>query len=258
MIANHTGLTLFVILIIFLCGCIGGAIPYLIRHYNKAEIWLLYGDAFAKGIFLGAGLIHLLPDAVEDLSQNLPTINYPLTFLICSASIFLIQFLEQGLKHVFQINKSQPHIWISYLLLTLLSIHSLITGVALGIATEFGVFITLTIAILAHKGTAAFALANNMQKNHITGKKAIQLILLFSVMTPIGIVFGDIINLYLHTQLGNILQGVFNAIAAGTFIYIASFSQLEHEGIQKHISSWSQYGFFGLGIVVMAIEALWL
>ena len=258
MIENKMELSLIVIIIVFICGCIGGLLPFLLQRFKKTQNGLLYGDAFARGIFLGAGLIHLLPEAVKNLNQTLPTIDYPLAFLICSASIFFIQFLEQGLQRVFQINKAQPHVWVSYLLLILLSVHSIIEGVALGIATQIGIFLTITVAIIAHKSTAAFALANNMQKNNVPTKQAVQLILLFSIMTPAGIIFGNIINLCLHTQIGNILQGVFNAIAAGTFIYIAIFSQLEHEGIKGNISNWSRYGFFGFGILVMAIEAIWL
>ena len=78
----------------------------------------------------------------------------------------------------------------SYVLIFILSIHSIIVGIALGTETAMNQSIIIAIVVLAHKGSAAFALGVSMLKSKIEASKIAKLIVIFSVMTPFGIVIG--------------------------------------------------------------------
>ena len=51
-------------------------------------------DAFASGIFLGAALFHMLPDAIHEFS-SLNDTSYPLAELFCALGFLILLFLER-------------------------------------------------------------------------------------------------------------------------------------------------------------------
>ena len=56
-------------LAVLAAALLGGAIPLLGRRSARAGRLLGWGNGFAAGVFLGAGLIHLLPDALAAGAQ---------------------------------------------------------------------------------------------------------------------------------------------------------------------------------------------
>ena len=46
---------------------VGGMIPIVAGRFDESRRFFSLGNAFAGGVFLGAGLIHLLPDGTEKL-----------------------------------------------------------------------------------------------------------------------------------------------------------------------------------------------
>lgn len=245
---------------IFLVALLGGAVPLFVRLKQQSQAFLAYGDFFARGIFIGAGFIHLLPEALSSISQALPGYEYPLVFTLCAFTVFLVQFIEQGVLKFCHFSQKAVMQWVPFLLMTLLSIHSLIAGAALGLGETLGHAIIIFIAIMAHKGAAAFALGISMRTAKIANNIALRIILLFAVMTPIGIFAGTLFDAYSHAHAHSALlgEGVFNAVAAGTFFYIATFHQKELELDQGLHSSVAEILYFGLGITVMAVVAIWL
>ncbi|KAJ6253574.1 zinc transporter zip1 [Anaeramoeba flamelloides] len=88
--------------IIFLFGVVGGLIPIKIAKYS--QLYLSIGEAFAAGIFLGGGLVHMLSDANETLSKYY---DYPVAALCCCITFLFLLFLEQALVPylVFKVRK---------------------------------------------------------------------------------------------------------------------------------------------------------
>ncbi|MBU0456417.1 MAG: ZIP family metal transporter [Pseudomonadota bacterium] len=262
---HYISLKLFASLIILFIALLGGLLPILLGKTNGSRRFLVYGDSFAGGIFLGAGLLHLLPDAHELFSQLWHT-DYPLAFLVCALSIIFLRIIEDGIGGHFE-ELHTKHTWVAFLLAILLSIHSIIEGVALGVVQTITLFLVIFIAIIAHKGSAAFALGIKMQKSELNKSFIFYLMLIFALMTPVGILFGTIISSMLHARAGNIVEALFNAIAAGTFIYIAAFHCRESnddqhcaccEEYEPPISAWIQLVCFSIGTILMAILAIWL
>jgi len=106
----------------------------------------------------------------------------------------------------------------SWLLPLLLSIHSLVEGVALGFEDTKEDTTKILIAIVGHKLFAAFALGVNLTKNNVSSERLVKMVVFFAVMTPVGILLG---LMAMWNSDHNLIGEVVKAISAGTFIYIA-------------------------------------
>lgn len=244
---------LFAAAIIFLIALVSGFFPLLLKTTGREKRWLLYGESFAGGVFLGAGLIHLLPAAVVAFSH----FGYPFAFLICAISVLALRFIEEGSTKLFRHKHTSHQICLACLLTVVLSVHSIFEGTALGIETAMASFLVILAAILAHKGAAAFALGISLRKSEMRKKIVNTLVVIFSLMTPAGILLGALIIRMVNSKNGAVTVGVFDAIAAGTFIYIAAFHSVRLNG-EEDVSVIRRLCCFAIGLVVMAVVAIWV
>lgn len=104
-----------------------------------------------------------------------------------------------------------------YILAILLTVHSVIEGVALGIEDTLADTTSILVAIVGHKIFDAFAIGINLAKNNIQANQILKLIALFACTTPIGIIAGIT---FLPNPRQSVLAESIKAISAGTFIYI--------------------------------------
>ncbi len=82
-----------IFLIIFV-ALLGGRGAFKIKSSKKSSLYFSLGNTFAAGIFLGAGLIHMLPDAVNGFSEVLDS-DFPFAPFIASLGFLLILFIER-------------------------------------------------------------------------------------------------------------------------------------------------------------------
>jgi zinc transporter 1/2/3 len=143
-----------------------------------------------------------------------------------------------------------------YLLAIVLSIHSFIAGVALGIESTILGSIILFIAIIAHKGSAAFSLAINMMRGGILKSTHVRGILLFSCMTPIGILLGSGLASAFESNTSDLIEGVFDSLAAGTFIYVSVLDIIEEE-FSIPGNEALKFVSIMVGLSLMALLAVW-
>lgn len=169
---------LFVGLISLVVSIIFGLLPYHLSRKNDAvdeqdsstliddddtkdptmpPKWLSLATSFGGGVFLGAGLLHLLPESSEVLDQDFPRAN-----LLCCIGFLMVLGLEEILPHVESKNNelSASDASTSLALVAALSFHSLFDGLAIGSTTTNGQLKAVSIAILAHKPVSAFALGS--------------------------------------------------------------------------------------------------
>lgn len=238
------------IFLIILIALLGGRGAFKIKSSKKSELYFSLGNTFAAGIFLGAGLIHMLPDAAQGFSDVVDS-DFPFAPFIASLGFLLILFIERIMVRDEDIN-SYP-----YILIAILSIHSIIAGIALGTENQMGQSIVIAIVVLAHKGSAAFALAISMIKAQMQKTKIIKMIVMFSFMTPIGIVIGTIMSNLLSSTASEFSIALFDALAAGTFIYIA-IMEIFHEEFQDRTNLYLKLVMAILGVLFMALLAVWL
>lgn len=109
-----------------------------------------------------------------------------------------------------------------YLSLTVvLSVHTLIAGIAMGVCTDPDCIWPIYIGVAAHLWVVALALGITLHKSKITWKIHILVALVWSSMLPLGVILGTIVSLFLSSTALLAIQGFFVALAAGTFIYVA-------------------------------------
>ena len=210
-------------------GIAGGIIPLLAGRRHGSRRFLSLGNSLAGGIFLGAGFIHLLPEAGEAFEE---IFEYPLAPLLAAAGVagllLIDRVLFDGYARPGQAKESRQPIY-PLVLLVVLSIHSTIAGCALGLEAEVATSLLVMMGILFHKGSAAFALMVSVRASGADRRRLWTVLTIFVAMTPLGIVLGTVASNVLEGQSATLIEGVFNALAAGTFIYIAILDVLNAE-----------------------------
>lgn len=226
---------------------------------NREQRLLQIADAGANGIFVGAALFHLLPDAIGQL-QQLQYLHYRILAiamaiagfaLLISMEKIVIGKHEHGARHAARIS--------SLLLIGLLGIHSFITGAALGISATFAAGWVILVAIVAHKGCESFALMSNMRKAHYRPLSLRLNLLFFSMVTPLGVLMGQIASQALSGHSSAILTAFFSAFAAGTFLYIGTKHSLHtHQHRDDSYSQWQHLLASLAGMFAMGLIAVWV
>jgi zinc transporter 1/2/3 len=246
--------------VIFATGLLGGLLSKWLSDSAKSELLFSLGNAFAGGVFLGAGLIHMLPDAQAGF-RALTGSDYPWFALVCCAGFLLILFLEKVLVHHGHSHEGMAaqadDLSVSpYVLMVVLSLHSVITGIALGTEGRIVQAAVILIAVTAHKGTAAFALAVSLLRNSATLRRLAGLVGLFSLMTPLGILLGMGFMKVLSGPAEQMFEAGFDGLAAGTFLYVALLDILEKE-FADPLHRPLKFAWVFAGLAVMAIVAIW-
>ncbi len=116
-----------------------------------------------------------------------------------------------------------------YVLLVVLSIHSATVGVALGLQSEAVTSLLVIVAILCHKGSAGFSFVVGVAATGAERRQLWTVLAIFASMTPLGTVLGTIASGLLEGPTAVLVEGSFNALAAGTFIYMAILDVINAE-----------------------------
>jgi zinc transporter 1/2/3 len=256
-------------LAVLAAGALGGALPLRQRQAPTSGRFLSAGNAFAAGVFLGAGLIHMLPDSAR--AWDALGWDYPMAFLLASCGFVLMLLFEHVLlpDHAHEAMHAPSDERFSplhehgrgdlgaYAVLTALSVHSFVAGLALGATPELAGALVIFLAIVAHKSTAGFALGVSLVRSQMSPRRTWELLGLFSVATPLGILIGAGLDEAMEgpTQLG--LEATFLALAAGTFAYVATLDILRDEFIEPG-GRWSKWLLVSAGTALMALLALWV
>jgi len=188
-------------------------------------------NCFAGGVLLGAGLTHLLSDAGEKLEKStllLPSVRVRLPEGLCGAG-FLLAFLLEKVWVVADdsdIALESKSVTGGLMLTVVLSVHSILAGMALGTFDTYGSSLGVLLAIVAHKSAAAFSLAANVLPLHINTRYQWAMLATFSLSTPLGIFLGGYIAAKLNQKYEDPFEGIVLALASGTFLEIAAFDVL--------------------------------
>ncbi len=244
---------LFSATIIFAITLLSGCYPFIKKLRNKQHLSLPKAEAFGSGIFLGAGLIHMLGESSHEF--NALGIEYPIPFLIAGCVFLGFLLLEHVAKELYH-HHEQSKVPFALLAVLMLSIHGFLAGTALGMTHSVSLALVVFIAILAHKWAESFALALQIARSQMRMKHALFLFLLFSLMTPLGIFTGSYATEYLeHHEL---LEPYFMALAAGTFLYLGSLHGLEKSVLIHDCCNLKVFVFVIIGFLLMALIGVWV
>ena len=254
---------------VLLAGLGGGAFALRRGAGAAANRSLARGNAFAAGIFLGAGLIHMLPDAA-DIWRELGW-HYPMAFVLATLAFILMLLFEHVLlpeAHHHVVHEPagstfEPLLeggregFGAYVVLAALSLHSLLAGLALGAEDHFASALVIFLAIMAHKASAGFALGVSLVRSAMRTRRAWALLAVFAVSTPLGILLGALLNVVLDGRPEELLEASFLALAAGTFVYVATFDILRDEFLDP-VGRSGKWWLVCLGAGLMGLLALFV
>lgn len=209
---------------------IGGAIPMAAARNQSSRRFFSLGNAFAGGLFLGVGFIHLLPEGIEQLGE---VVDYPLAALLAALGLAALLLIDRIVFDGRHLHSDAEHAAgrsiYPLVLLLLLSIHSIIAGLALGLERHASAAIVLAFGIVLHKGSEAFALMVSSITANFAANRRKALLGVFVAMTPVGILAGMLGSSALRGDAASLVEGSFKALAAGTFIYIAILDIIDEE-----------------------------
>jgi len=162
--------------------------------------------------------------------------------------------------------EAQTHDFFNAILLSIvLSIHAFLEGLAVGSSVDQNRFWVAFIAVVSHKWIDGFALGSNIHVSNLRTKMLqrkhfIALGSVFSIVTPIGIAVGILIDEEASSKRGtqDVVSGVLQAICSGTFFYIAIYEVIIREFHAGASHTWLKALSFTLGYSVMCVIAIWM
>jgi zinc transporter ZupT len=245
-------LKIFFAFLIFIVILLAGWYPFKKRIKEDKHIDFPIGETLATGIFLGAALLHMLPEA-NTLFKSMGYI-YPFAFIITGAVFLIFLWFEHLGQELYHHNTKHP----AFALLAwgMLSIHSIMVGAALGLAHYHSVIIMLFLAIIAHKWAESFAIAIQLNKSSLSMSQNITFFILFSLMTPFGIYLGWYFGQGIQTN--SIFDPILIAASAGTFLYLGTLHGLERCVMVQRCCNLSDFSFVIIGFSLMASVAIYV
>lgn len=240
-------------LLILLITLISAWYPFKARLTSVTENEFPIGQALAAGVFLGAGLLHMLTDAnIRFLDQG---IRYPLAALLAGITFLLLLLLEH-IGMTLQHHADGVEKLLAILAMIMLSLHSVLAGLALGVTLDYSHASIILFAIVAHKWADSFALAVQVNRSSFRLTQRLFLFSIFAIMTPMGIWLGSHVGAVSFSY--PLLSPILAALAAGTFIYIGTLHGLHRAVLIKHCCNLREFSFMIFGFSIMALVAIWI
>lgn len=242
---------LFSLGLVLLLTVIAGLYPFVKKRQSQKNHDFPLAESLAVGVFLGAGLIHMLGDASQDFYQL--GYQYPIAFLLSGATFLFFLLFEHIGRELY--HHKGHHNSFAIVAVIMLSVHSFLAGTALGITDTLSMTTIILLAILAHKWAASFALSVQINKSDFSLGMGTLLFGFFALMAPLGILFGTSAHEYLgHYPL---IEPIFASLASGTFIYLGTLHGLERATLIKQCCNLKGFTLVILGFAIMAVVAIW-
>jgi zinc and cadmium transporter len=201
--------------------------------------------SFGAGVLLSAAFLHMIPEAAEGLGPKMGA------FVLLG---FLLMVIIERFTMAHPCGEELcPSHRIGNVAFFGLSVHSVISGIALGVGlaehVDIATAVAMMSAILVHKIPETIALMGLFRISGWSKQRMFFFLLLFCCMGPLGILFGGASGLFAEKTFGAAM-----AISAGTFLYIACSGLLPH--LHKKMRQKNRnFIAFLLGLFALSIEA---
>lgn len=225
-------------LLLFVVTVAGGSTPLWLKGLDDRKMHLLL--AFSGSFLLGISMLHLLPEAFEEVGSR--------AGLYLLAGFFfqlLIQRFTHGVEHGHaHVHAHEHHIPLTSIMIGL-SVHAFMEGLPLGFnyrmqATEPSLYL----AVAAHKLPEAM-LVSSLALAAKGRRGAWLLLLLFSALTPVaGILATRLGSRFLFVEQ---IVEVLIPFVAGAFIHIATTIFFE-SGTRQHHLTWQKILWIIIGV----------
>jgi zinc transporter 1/2/3 len=249
---NDLTFKLLAIVILIAAGCVGGLLARRVGGpAGGSGRVATAANSAAGGFLLGAGLFHFLPESHQHFESLFPDHIFPFGFTACAVGFTGILILERmTFDPGARLAEGREKRGAALILTVTLSIHAILSGLAIGAERTGIALLAVTGALAVHKFAASFTLGSSLMGAKVGAGRFWQVILAFSIATPIGIMIGGGIDYILGPRATTLAEGVFDGVAAGTFIYIAALDVI-HEGFFHRRASWIDMALFVAALGVM-------
>ena len=134
-----------------------------------------------------------------------------------------------------------------------LCFHSLLEGAALGAQETITNSLHIFIAIVSHKGLAAYALGSSLVESRVDMEKFWKVIVPFTLASPAGIFLGFL--------LSEVAKGMgaaaASALASGTFLFVAFMEVIPRELELDDYNVFLKLAALLAGFAAMSLLAIW-
>ena len=194
------------LLFLFLSVAVGAIIVEIFKPTKSKNIQLLL--TFSGAYLLAVSVIHLIPELFRDNTSNNIGIFILAGFLIQ----ILLEYFSKGIEHGHFHKKNT----IPFTVLISLCLHSFLEGIPLGGHLHDHAHNALLTGILLHKAPVSIVLLSLFLQNGMSKIKAYFLLVLFALMTPLGVYSGNF-----FTEISNYKDEIM-AIVIGVFLHIST------------------------------------
>ncbi|PPS05233.1 hypothetical protein GOBAR_AA15436 [Gossypium barbadense] len=243
---------------ILVAGAIGVCFPLLGKTIDalrpEKDIFFVI-KAFAAGVILSTGFIHVLPDATENLTS--PCLNenpwgkFPFAGLVAMVSAIATLLLLR-------------YRVVSQALELGIVVHSVIIGISLGASESPKTIKPLVAALTFHQFFEGMGLGGCILQAKLKARSVAIMVLFFALTTPVGIGIGiGISNTYNeNSPTALVLEGMLNAASAGILIYMALVDLLAADFMNPKLQNNGKVGASAgvsllLGSALMSLLAVW-
>ncbi len=235
----------------------GGYLPLAYPERAHASHGFPHGETFASGVFLALSLTMLLPASSHIFRQTLPDLDYPVASVIAIVAFLVLLALEHLTSHVVAADLSTADgskipATVPLIATAMIAVPSFFLGTALGISDTAMQAALVFVAIILHKGTAAFALALSMVRSTLSHRQAWVLFTLFAFVTPMGMVVGGLVQDDV-TGTAVLAKATALALGAGTFLYMGTLHEMKHASLIEHCCRPSCFLAFMVGLILTAL-----
>lgn len=196
----------FLTILLLIGSVIAGAIITEFFSIKKKSLQLLL--TFSGGYLLAISLLHLIPEIFTNTNTN----NIGLFILAGFLMQILLEHFSKGIEH----GHSQKSNGITFSVLIALCLHALLEGIPLGGCLHNHAHNALLTGIVLHKLPVSVVLMTFFLQSNTPKRKAYLLLLLFSLMSPIGVWTGNLFTALLD------YQNEIMAIVVGIFLHIST------------------------------------
>lgn len=223
-----TSFQLFSLISILLVTFVGGWLPLTQTDRAKEPGGFPLGKAFASGVFLALSLTLMLPSGFELFGKAFPHAPLPLAPVVASCVFLVLLFMEHREEELAAKSQQEDGLTspvIPLIMTIMIAIPSFLLGTALAVSGTIQA-VMIFLAIMAHKGTAGFALAIKMVKSRLSRTQVFVLYGFFACSTPFGIIVGQEASGFLSGHEMSAIKGGILSAAAGVFLYMSTMHGL--------------------------------
>lgn len=246
----------FYLVTTLLCAFAGGYLPLARPDRARSAEGFPNGEAFSSGVFLALSLTMLLPSAFVGFRQAMPSVEYPIASVITIAAFLILLSLEHLTGHL--VADSLPleegvriPATVPVIMTAMIATPSFFLGAALGVSDPVAAAL-IFIAIILHKGTAAFALALAMTRSTLARGQAWILFTCFALTTPLGILVGGSAREHMTGSVP-LAKATVLALGAGTFLYMGTLHEMKRSPLIEHCCKFSCFLAMLAGLSITAL-----